>query len=129
MAQEKFKIGKTRTSLVEVVQPDGDLASETETTYTSDSGRLKSGRAVVKPLFTVEQYSLVFSELNKSQIHAIESIIREGKKFWMHYHQINSTTWKTKQFYCGKSSSTAITLKNGKEKYTLSFNVEGVDPL
>lgn len=129
MAQEKFKLGKKQNTLVTVVQPLGEMANEGETTYTEDSGRVKSGTAVVKPMFTVEQYSPQFENLTKAQLKQIMDIIKTGKKIWMHYYSSSTGSWQTKQFYCGKYSVTMNTLKEGEERFNLSFNVEGVKPL
>ena len=129
MAQEVFKLGKTQASMITVPQPLGEMANEGETTYTSDSGRVKSGVAIVKPMFTVEQYSLVFEGLTKAEHKSIMNIIKNGKKLWMHYYSTDTGSWQTKQFYCGKYSNTIQTLKNGEERFNLSFNVEGVNPL
>ena len=127
--QDKFKLGKTQNNLIEVVQPLGDMSVEFETTYTEDSGRVKSGDAVVKPLFTVYQYQLAFVGLTKSQLKQITNIIKFGKKFWMHYYSETDAEWTTKQFYCGKFSAPITTLKDGEERFDISFNVEGVKPL
>lgn len=129
MAQEVFKLGRSESSLITVPQPLGEMTNEGETTYTSDSGRVKSGVAIVKPMFTVEQYSLVFEGLTKSEHKSIMNIIKNGKKIWMHYYSTDTGTWVTKQFYCGKYSNVIQTLKDGEERFNLSFNVEGVNPL
>jgi len=129
MAQNKFKLGKTKSTMFTPPQPLGDMANEGETTYTSDSGRVKSGVAVVKPMFTVEQYSLAFENLTKTEHHKIMNVIKNGNKLWMHYYSTSEGNWQTKQFYCGKYSSGIITLKDGEERFNLSFNVEGVKPL
>lgn len=129
MAQEVFKIGKTKSNMVTIAQPLGDMGVEHETTYTEDSGRVKTGDAVVKPLFTVYQYQLAFENLTKAQMKQITNIVKTGKKFWMHFFSVADAEWVTKQFYCGKFSSPIATLKNGNERFDMSFNVEGVKPL
>lgn len=129
MAQDVFKLGKTQNSLITVPQPLGEMANEGETTYTEDSGRTKSGVNVVKPMFTVEQYSLEFVNLTKAQHHQLMDIVKRGKKIWMHYFSTSEGGWRTKQFYCGKYSNNIITLKNGEERFNMAFNVEGVKPL
>ena len=129
MAQDKFKLGKTKSNMFTPPQPLGDMGNEGETTYTSDSGRVKSGKNIVKPMFTVEQYSLVFEQLTKSEHKQIMNVIKKGKKLWMHYYSTDTGSWETNQFYCGKYSNTIVTLKNGEERFNLSFNVEGINPL
>mgnify|MGYP006958195414 CR=1 FL=1 len=129
MAQNKFKMGKTKSSMVTIAQPLGEMANAGETTYTSDSGRTKSGVNVVKPLFTVEQYSLAFTNLTKSEYKQIMNIIKHGKKFWMHYYSTATSSWETEKFYCGKYDGAINTLKDGEERFDLSFNVEGVNPV
>ena len=110
-------------------QPLGEMANEGETTYTQDSGRVKSGDTVVKPLFTVEQYSPVFEGITKAELSQIMDLIKKGKKLWIHYFSTTEGAWVTKQFYCGKYSVTINTLKEGQENFNLSFNVEGVKPV
>ena len=129
MAQDKFKLGKTANNLITVAQPLGDMANGGETTYTEDSGRVKSGRTILKTLFTVEQYSLNFVNLTRTELHQIMNIIGKGKPFYMHYFSTYENKWQTKQFYCGRYSNTITTLKDGEERFSQSFNVEGVYPL
>lgn len=129
MAQEVFKLGKTQSNMFTPPQPLGDMANEGETTYTKDSGRVKTGKVIVKPMFTVEQYSLAWEGINKTELAQIMNIIKKGKKLWIHYFSTTDGAWVTKQFYCGKYSTTINTLKNGEELFDLSFNVEGVNPV
>lgn len=115
--------------MVTIPQPLGDMGNEGETTYTKDSGRVKTGNNVVKPMFTVEQYQLEWKGLSKTELHKILNIVAKGKKIWFHYFSTYTGAWQTKQFYCGKFSSKINTLKENKELFDLSFNVEGVKPL
>ena len=115
--------------MITIPQPLGEMGNEGETTYTKDSGRVKTGRNVVKPMFTIEQYQLEWKALSKSELHKILNIIAKGKKMYMHYFSTYEGKWQIKQFYCGKYSSKLNTLKDGEELFDLSFNVEGVYPL
>ena len=115
----------------DTVQPD-KFEPEWETTYEADSGRPMSGRAVVKPLFSAESYSVEFSELTKAQASRLLGIIvpRKAKPtFQLHYYSWFHGKWMTGTFYVGKGTLKTKTLKENKERCSISFNVIGVNPL
>lgn len=115
----------------DAVQPDS-FEPEWETTYEADSGRPMSGKAVVKPLFTAESYSVVFSDLTKAQASKIlASIVPRKTKttYQLHYYSWFYGKWMTDTFYTGKGSLSVKTLKKDKERCSISFNVIGVKPL
>ena len=49
--------GKIKMNGVIIWQPDKDMGAAFATTYTEKSGRTQHGKAVLVPLFTIEQYS------------------------------------------------------------------------
>lgn len=115
---------------IRVHQPD-EMNPQWETTFTEDTDRTRSGHFYGDSLFTVESYSLSFSELTPAEASTIlqHIIPRPGKltytlKFFSWYHG----GWRTEEFYTGKGSLQIKTLKRGIEKLSsISFNAVKVD--
>ena len=131
MAQDRIKFRKKKTDpWTTIKQPDESMQFSLETTYSSDSGRVKSGVNYVKPLFTVEQYSYKASNLTKAETKTLLSFVGKGHKFQMHYFSVYHGEWRTDWFYVGTSSLNIKTLKENQEKIEeISFNITGVNPL
>ena len=123
--QNKIKIND-----VEIYQPDNDLASSFETTFTADSGRVQSGIMHATPLFTVEQFTYMASDIPISEASAILQMIVHGRPFTLHYFSPYYGEWRDGKFRVGKGSLSIGSLKDGEEKLTsLSFNMTGENPI
>lgn len=115
---------------VEIYQPDGDLGSGFETTFTQDSGRVQSGVMHATPMFTVEQFSYVATDIPIEESSKILQMIVHGKPFNLHYFSPYYGTWRDDNFRIGKGSLSIGSLKEGEEKLTsLSFNMTGDNPI
>ena len=123
--QEKIKIND-----IEIYQPDNDLASSFETTFTSDSGRIQSGVMHATPMFTVEQFSYVATDIPIEEASKILQMIVHGRPFTLHYFSPYYGMWRDARFRVGKGSLSIGSLKDGEEKLTsLSFNMTGENPI
>ena len=120
MAQDKFKIDN-----VVVHQPD-EANPNWESTYTEDTDRFASGLFHGSVLFTVESYSLTFSNLKPAEAAAIlQKVIPTPAKttYMLHYFSWYTGRWQDAEFYTGKGSLKVKTLKDGLEGLdTISFN-------
>lgn len=131
MAQDRIKFRKKASDSWTVIkQPDESMGFSLETTYTFDSGRVKSGVNTVKPMFTVEQYSYKATDVTANEAKQILSFIGKGHKFQMHYFSVYHGAWRTDWFYVGTSSLNIKRLKENQELMEeISFNITGVNPL
>ncbi len=112
MAQERITING-----IAVKQPD-KMDPNFATTYTEDSGRPMGGRAHLTPLFTVESYSVEFSNLTPAQASAIlQQIVPTPSRpfFSLHYYSWYYGAWRTAQFYVGQGSMKTKRLKENDE--------------
>ena len=103
---------------VVVKQPD-EFEPNWATTYTTDSGRPMSGKAIISPLFTVESFSVKFTELKPNEAKTIlQAIIPRPSKpyFQLHYYSWYYGTWKTGEFYVGDGTMKCRTLKENAER-------------
>lgn len=125
MAQDYIKINDTK-----IWQPDSDLAVAYETTYTSGSTRVQSGKGKFTPMFTVERFPYTATDVPMSEVSKILKMI-VGKTFDLHYFSVYHNKWRTEKFYVGQVSDIKIkTLENDHEKVSsFSFNAQGVNPL
>lgn len=115
---------------VEIWQPDNDLASSFETTFTQDSGRVQSGVMHATPMFTVEQFSYTATDIPIAESSKILKMIVHGNSFTLHYFSPYYGRWRDDIFRVGKGSLSIGTLKDGEEKLTsLSFNMTGDNPI
>ncbi len=125
MAQDKIKINGT-----EICQPDEGLGWSMETTYTSDSTRVQSGKGRFTPMFTVEQLAYTATDVSAEDCKAILQKIAEGKNFTLHYFSPYYGVWRDDTFYVGKGDCKVQTLQEGNETLSdLSFNMTGVNPI
>ena len=106
-----------------IYQPDKDMGYNLETTYSEGSNRTQFGKALLTPLFTVEQYS--YEASNK-----ILKIIAKGKTFNLYHWSLYHMAWRTDPFYVGKASLTIGEISPDlKFVSKISFNMQGVNPL
>lgn len=123
--QNKIKIND-----VEIYQPDNDLGSSFETTFTQDSGRVQSGVMHATPMFTVEQFSYVATDIPVAEASKILQMIVHGRPFTLHYFSPYYGNWRDGRFRVGKGSLSIGSLKENEEKLTsLSFNMTGDNPI
>ena len=115
---------------IEIYQPDNNLASSFETTFTSDSGRVQSGVMHASPMFTVEQFTYLATDIPIEESSKILKMIVHGRPFTLHYFSPYYGIWRDDKFRVGKGSLSIGNLKEGEEKLTsLSFNMTGDNPL
>lgn len=125
MAQDCIKINNKK-----VWQPDSDTAVAFETTYTQGSTRTQGGKGKFTPMFTVERFTYTASKVPMSNVSEILQMVI-GKNFELHYFSVYYGKWRTDTFYVGQISDIKIkTLKeNHEEVSSISFNMQGVNPL
>lgn len=115
---------------IEIWQPDKDLVSGFETTFTADSTRVQSGVMHATPMFTVEQFSYVATDIPIDKSSKILKMIIHGHPFTLHYFSPYYGMWRDDTFRIGKGSLSIGTLKEDEEKLTsLSFNMTGDNPI
>lgn len=123
MEQNKIKING-----IEIYQPDRDLEYNFETTYSEGSTRTQTGKGHFASLFTVEQLGYSATGVPAAEASTIlRNII--GKNFTLHYYSVYYGAWRTDEFYVGQGNVRIRTLKNDQERFNLSFNMTGVNPL
>lgn len=125
MAQEKIKMNGTV-----IAQPDEGLGYSFETTTTSGSGRVQSGKMIATPMFTVEQLSYTRSRLTTDEMKTILQIIAMGKAFTLHYYSPYYGLWRDAPFRVDKGSLRVGCLsEDGSWFDELTFNMTGVNPI
>ena len=130
MAQKRFKIGKTKDTLIEIHQPERNIKWSEETTYTNDSGRVKTGKAVLTPLFTVERLDYNGTDLTITEVKDILQIIGRGKKYWCQYFSPYYGAWRIDEFYTSSNDISIDSLEENEENLSeVSFGMVGVNPL
>lgn len=125
MAQDYIKINGKK-----IFQPEKDAAVAYETTYTQGSTRSQSGKGKFTPMFTVERFTYTASDIPTADVSEILQMVI-GKNFELHYFSLYHGKWRTATFYVGQTSDVKIgELKENHEIVSsLSFNMQGVDPL
>lgn len=115
---------------VVIWQPDKGLQSNFETTYSSDSTRVQSGKMRATPLFTVEQFSYTATDVPIAEASKIIQMVIKGLPFTLHYYSPYYGQWRDGTFRVGKGQFSIGTLEeNGERLESLSFNMTGDDPL
>lgn len=111
--------------------PDEDgYAAALATTHTSDSNRLMSGRAIVTPLFTVEAYTLKWSNISAKDVAAILSEVMGKKEFNFYHFNIYTAKWITSKFYAANFNMPSKSLEDNGERWSeLSFQVTSVEAI
>ena len=113
-----------------IVQPDEGLGYDFETTYTEDSTRTQSGRAVATPMYTVESFSYTATCIPAKEMTKILQVVAKGRPFKLHYFSPYYGMWRDDMFYVGKGSLAIGRLNAAEETFdTLSFNMIGVNPI
>lgn len=113
-----------------IYQPDKDMGYNLETTYSEGSNRTQFGKALLTPLFTVEQYSYEASNVPVVETNKILKIIAKGKTFNLYHWSLYHMAWRTDPFYVGKASLTIGEISQDlKFVSKISFNMQGANPL
>ncbi|MBU5481741.1 hypothetical protein [Blautia sp. MSJ-19] len=115
---------------VSIYQPDKDMGYNFETTYSEGSNRTQFGKALLTPLFTVEQYSYEATDVPVKEANKIFKIVAKGEKFNLYHWSLYHMAWRTDPFYVGKGSLTFGEVSPDLKTISkLSFNMQGVNPL
>ena len=113
-----------------IYQPDKDMGYNFETTYSEGSNRTQFGKALLTPLFTVEQYSYEATNVPVTEANKILKAIVKGKNFELYHWSLYHMAWRTDPFYVGKGSLTIGEISPDLKTISkLSFNMQGVNPL
>lgn len=122
---DKFKMGGTK-----VWSPDKDLQYSFATTYSEGSQRTQYGKAIVVPLFTVEQYGYKATNIPLIEANKILKMIVKGKKFPLQHFSIYYMEWRIEDFYVAKGQMNIGELSDDRKYLSeLSFNMTGVNPI
>lgn len=115
---------------IEIAQPDKGLGFNYETTYTEDSGRIQSGKAIVAPMFTVKSYSYSKAHPTTDEVARILNYIANGNKFEMYAFNPKTNSWGWDVYYVGQGSmSIGYLSEDGGHYDDFSFNAVGVNPI
>lgn len=115
---------------VSIYQPDKDMGYNFETTYSEGSNRTQFGKALLTPLFTVEQYSYEATNVPVEEANKILKMIVKGKTFNLYHWSLYHMAWRTDPFTVGKGSlNMGEVSPDYKIISKLSFNMTGVNPL
>ena len=94
--------GTIQNEWASIYQPDKDMGYNLETTYSEGSNRTQFGKALLTPLFTVEQYSYEASNVPVVEANKILKIIAKGKTFNLYHWSLYHMAWRTDPFYVGR---------------------------
>ena len=78
-----------------IYQPDKDMGYNLETTYSEGSNRTQFGKALLTPLFTVEQYSYEASNVPVVETNKILKIIAKGKILYLYFGNDSNYIYNT----------------------------------
>lgn len=126
MAQQRLKFNNY---IPPNVDSDGyELAFAT--TSTSNSGRTMRGNMVNSPLFTVESYTLKWTNIFASDVSSILAEVMGRSYFNFYHYNIYRDRWETGEFYVANINTPIISLVEGREKVKeLSFKVTAINPI
>lgn len=100
------------------------------TTATSNSGRTMRGIMYNVPLFTVEAYTLKWTNIRAKDVSDILTQVMGKPEFDFYHFNVYNNKWETDKFYVSNITSPVINLKEGHEKIKqLNFQVTGVSPI
>jgi len=124
MATEVIKINNTV-----IPQPDSGLGYDFETTYTSDTKRVSTGKLRQTAMFTVEALSYTRHGMSSADLSALLRMI-VGKTFTLRYFSPYYGAWRSDTFYVGKGSLSIGLLDGATGLYDqVSFQMTGVNPI
>lgn len=100
------------------------------TTSTSTSGRTMRGNMNNVVLFTVESYTLKWTNIKASDVSKILKEVMNKSGFNFYHYNLYKNRWETGVFYVANITSPVISLKSGEEKVKqLQFQVTGTKPV
>lgn len=100
------------------------------TTSTATSGRTMRGNMNNVVLFTVEAYTLKWTNIKASDASKILAEVMNKSGFSFYHYNLYKNRWETGTFYVANISSSVISLIGQHEKLKeLSFQVTGSNPI
>lgn len=126
MAQEHLIFGA-----YEAPDPDEDgYQIDYATTSTSSSGRTQRGRMINTAMFTVEAYTLKWTDISASEAKSILLQVMGKNSFNFYHYNLYKGKWEWGEFYAANISTPLDRLNEGQERVDeLSFQVTGIDPV
>lgn len=126
MAQQHLRFGT-----YEPPDPDEDgYQVQFATTSTSSSGRTQRGNMINTAMFTVEAYSLKWTDIPASAVKNILSQVMGKNSFSFYHFNAYKGEWETGEFYVANINSPFYLLKENEERVSeLSFQVTAINPL
>lgn len=126
MAQQHLKFGS-----YEAPDPDDDgYQAQFATTSTSSSGRTQRGNMINTAMFTVEAYSLKWTDVPASVVKSILEQVMGKNSFSFYHFNVYKAQWETGEFYVANIESPFYRLNEGNERVNeLSFQVTAVNPV
>lgn len=111
--------------------PDSDgYQIQFATTSTSTSGRTMRGHMNNVVLFTVEAYTLKWTNIKASDVSKILNEVMNKSGFSFYHYNLYRNRWETGTFYVANISSSVISLKSEAEQLKqLQFQVTGTEPV
>lgn len=126
MAQQHLQFGT-----YEPPDPDEDgYQVQFATTSTSSSGRTQRGNMINAAMFTVEAYSLKWTDIPATVVKNILLQIMGKNSFSFYHFNVYTGQWETGDFYVANINSPVYRLNEGEERADeLSFQVTAINPL
>lgn len=126
MAQQHLRFGT-----YEPPDPDEDgYQVQFATTSTLSSGRTQRGNMINTAMFTVEAYSLKWTDIPASAVKNILSQVMGKNSFSFYHFNVYKGEWETGEFYVANINSPFYLLKENEERVSeLSFQVTAINPL
>lgn len=126
MEQEHLRFG---TYTAPDVDEDG-YTVQLATTSTAKSTRTQKGIMKNTVMFTVEAYSLKWTDISAKDASNILRQIMNKNEFDFYHFNAYKAQWETGKFYAANYNLPVVRLNNGEERYSeLSFQVTGINPL
>lgn len=126
MAQQHLMLG---TYQPPDVDEDG-YQVQFATTSTSSSGRTQRGNMINTTMFTVEAYSLKWTNISAVAVKKILEQVMGKNSFSFYHFNVYKGIWETGEFYVANINSPFLRLNDGSETVSeLSFQVTATNPL
>ena len=126
MAQNHLKFGNYQPP-----DPDEDgYQVQFAVTSTASSGRTQRGNMINTTMFTVESYSLKWTDIPAEDVKKILEQIMRKNSFSFYHFNVYSCQWEEGEFYVANINSPFYSLEDGEERVEeLSFQVTGINPV
>lgn len=100
------------------------------TTSTASSGRTQRGNMINTTMFTVEAYSLKWTNISAVAVKKILEQVMGKNSFSFYHFNVYKGIWETGEFYVANINSPFLRLNDGSETVSeLSFQVTATNPL